>query len=441
MKSTINLSKKTGLFVLMIFLSSALNAATYTTLNNGAWDDVTNVWSLDGVTPCGCTPGANTLGNDVIVNHNLTVPYNLYFNSSNVVIAANKTVSGPIILNVWNTNLDVFGTLDLSRYIGSDLTVTTFHPGSIMFLTNRLAMNFGVLNLDGGLISMSGGNFLVASGATVNVYNGSRVYAANGNIQNDGNINLQAGSCMTAKGNWKNNASGVVAGGGSATTEIGNIQNNGTWDPAIIWCSAGTDTGMPSPENCVGALGVCNGISLPVELTDFSAEFTGDAVLITWTTVSEVNNDHFVVMHSSNGRDWFAIGEVDGMGTTTEKQNYELEHYDMVSGVNYYQLIQVDMDGRENYTDIVSVNVRSNQEELVVYPNPATAFSTIKIKNVGDASGTVSVLNLSGRSVAQTDIHPWSNTVEINLPQLSPGVYIISVEQSGEIRTKKLIVQ
>ena len=74
MKSTVLNPKKLFSFLIGLFIIGSLNAATYTTMNSGDWNDVVNVWSLDGgLTPCGCTPGGTSSGNDIEVNHPLTL--------------------------------------------------------------------------------------------------------------------------------------------------------------------------------------------------------------------------------------------------------------------------------------------------------------------------------------------------------------------------------
>lgn len=441
MKTIVNyFSKNSLILAIVLLITSTSQAATYSTLTNGNWNDVTNVWSLDGITPCGCTPATPSGVNDIILNHNITMSYNLVFNGGNFIISPGASLTGPFNINIWNANMDVFGNLSIAKYNQNFSTNVTLHPGAIMSLTNRFVLEDGNFTMDGALIYMASGNFDIFDVGSFYVTNASRVNIANGNITNNGYILLETGSCMTSNGNWKNEVTGTVSGGGSATTNVGNIQNSGIWDVALLWCSAGSDFGMPSPEDCAGALGVCNGIQLPVELAGFSAQFMDGFVLISWETVSETNNDYFIVLRSSNGVDWKEVDRIDGAGTTTNTQHYETEDVDFTNGVNYYQLVQVDFDGRENYSEVISVRTKLMEADPVVYPNPAVTGSNVRIENLDNSYGKVSLLDLSGHSVSEVEIQAYSNRAEITIPQVSPGIYLLVIEQNGETKQLKLMV-
>lgn len=442
MISTTKSPAKIGLIIGMIFMTAQIKAATYSTLTDGNWNDVTAVWSLDGVTPCACTPGASSAGNDIIVNNNLVMNYNLVFNAgSNITFAPGSSLNGPFNINIWNANLDIFGNLSLSRYTQDFNTNVVMHPGAIMTLGNRYVLADGIFTMDGALLYMTGGNFENKLNGSFFATNASRVNVAVGNIDNDGFIFIEAGSCMTANGNWKNNATGTVSGSGSVTTNVGNIQNDGIWDVALLWCSAGSDFGMPSPENCAGAMTTCNGIALPVDLISFAAAFQEDYVNVSWATASETDNDHFVVLHSMDGKDWNEVALIDGMGNSSELKEYSIQHFDYKSGINYYQLVQVDFDGRENYSDVVSVKANHEDDQLLVYPNPAISGSSVTVKNIGSAGGTLFILNTSGRTVKQIPFSAFTDVLNIELYDLTPGIYLLSAELSDKSKMGKLIIK
>lgn len=44
-------------------------STTYTTIANGSWDNTTDVWSTDSVSPCLCYSGMDISGDEVIVDH------------------------------------------------------------------------------------------------------------------------------------------------------------------------------------------------------------------------------------------------------------------------------------------------------------------------------------------------------------------------------------
>jgi hypothetical protein len=56
----------------------AATSQTYYTLTSGNWNNTTNVWSLNGTTPCGCFPGNTLVSDTLYVSHplNLTAHIN-----------------------------------------------------------------------------------------------------------------------------------------------------------------------------------------------------------------------------------------------------------------------------------------------------------------------------------------------------------------------------
>ena len=61
---------------------------------------------------------------------------------------------------------------------------------------------------------------------------------------------------------------------------------------------------------------------VPVELTSFIATANGKEVILSWATATELNNLGFEIQRSSDAREFYSVGFVDGHGTTTEPQNY-----------------------------------------------------------------------------------------------------------------------
>lgn len=97
--------------------------------------------------------------------------------------------------------------------------------------------------------------------------------------------------------------------------------------------------------------------TLPVELLSFKGKATSQSVELLWTTASELRNDRFEIMRSSDTHSWQEIGRVSGAGTTTLPRVYEFVDADPLIGTNYYKLRQVDTDGGYEDSPIISVDV------------------------------------------------------------------------------------
>ncbi len=217
---------------------------------------------------------------------------------------------------------------------------------------------------------------------------------------------------------------------------------------------AGSGTGSISATIKPGSLspvtfGSVGGVNpLPVELVSFIAEELNGDVLLDWTTASEIDNDFFEIQRSENGKDFEAIGTVEGNGTVNELMNYDFTDTNPLFGVSYYRLRQVDFDGAFEYSRVVSVNVtgEDNQISASVYPNPTvtddirlsvrTTNTENKIKvKLYDMFGKVYMSEVYEPSYFSTDRKVIPNE------SLDSGLYIFIIEQAGQKFTKKVIVK
>ena len=103
--------------------------------------------------------------------------------------------------------------------------------------------------------------------------------------------------------------------------------------------------------NDVGTPGFRAGGALPVELSHFRPERNKDtgAVVITWSTQSELNNAGFFIKRSQQRDGEFKVINatmIQGAGTTSEKQFYTYEDTTAQPNVvYYYQIEDVSLDG------------------------------------------------------------------------------------------------
>lgn len=427
--------------VIIITFFSAQNskAAVYTTMNNGPWSDVTNVWSTDGgVTPCGCTPGSPSGFTWITINHDITTDVNIVLGGGSFTINATGTLIGGHNITGWNTNVNIYGFASIGKWTQTTSLNTTMHPGAILFTSGAFKMIDGTFTMDGALVNSGGLD--IGGPAVMSLTNSSRFFVVSGNAVNDGLLNIGPASCMASNGNWKNNASGTVAGSGSLNSG-GNLQNSGTFGMAISWCATGAGLGLPTAEDCATSDAICNAITLPVELVHFTAEAVEkDYIELNWETASENNSSHFIVVSSQDGNSWEEVGTVDAAGTSTETNYYSFEDYKVQYGVTYYKLIQVDNDNREYESDVVSVSVEGADVEIGIYPNPIRNNEVLTITNLEESAGQINILNISGQIISSQAIDGSIASAKVQLSNFNPGIYFVNVEQLGTFKTKRLVI-
>lgn len=426
-------------FFSIVLLSVNAKAITYTTMNNGTWNDIVNVWSTDGgVTPCGCTPGTPIGLNNIVVNHSVTATTNLVFNAGTVTVNPSGAILGGNNINTWSTTIDIHGYLDIAKWAQGTASNVTLHPSAIITASGKLSVVDGLLNLNGALINAGG--FEIAGPGALTLINSSRFFNTSGNGINNGTINIDATSCLSTNGNFRNNASGVFNGTG-AINSGGNIQNNGTFSINVAWCANGTGLGMPTAEDCPTATTICGAITLPVELSKFTAEaIDKDYIQLEWTTLSENNSSHFLIMSSKDGQNWKEIGSVNAAGNSVETIDYSFEDYNVTYGNTYYKLVQFDIDNREFESDVVAVYVEGEEIEIGMYPNPIRNNNTLTISNLEESTGTIGIYNMNGQLIDSLDIDGSMTSAQLIINNLQPGIYLVNVHQLGSIKTKRLVI-
>lgn len=170
-------------------------------------------------------------------------------------------------------------------------------------------------------------------------------------------------------------------------------------------------------------------LSLPVELLHFDANKQDDNVLVSWTTISEHNNDFFTIEKSNNAIDFVPIGFSDAAGNSNMEINYKFTDAEPTPGLNYYRLKQTDFDGSYTYSRIVKVYFEESiLPELNIFPNPATENLNINI-NTQFSDGFVTITDVKGAVLYNEKISSSSENYSnmINIGNFPNGMYLIKV--------------
>lgn len=100
-----------------------------------------------------------------------------------------------------------------------------------------------------------------------------------------------------------------------------------------VFTASATYKGTDFPT-IISAGGVQGSGFLPVELTEFRVSLLGGEVLLEWATASETGNEAFLIEHSFDGRNFEAIGEIAGNGTTQAANEYRFIHPKASPGIH-----------------------------------------------------------------------------------------------------------
>lgn len=177
-------------------------------------------------------------------------------------------------------------------------------------------------------------------------------------------------------------------------------------------------------------------LPLPVELTRFSGQKSGDEALLTWTVAQERDNDYFTIERSADGQHFDYAGQVKSEGNTTVPRNYSFADKRPFSDVNYYRLKQTDLDGKTTQSSVVTVDM-GDARYLDIFPNPAG--ESITIKN-SFAEGSVTLIDATGKIVLSKNISNGSKTGNntLMISHLPEGMYWVKLIADNQVLEGKL---
>jgi photosystem II stability/assembly factor-like uncharacterized protein len=197
-----------------------------------------------------------------------------------------------------------------------------------------------------------------------------------------------------------------------------------------------------------GTIAMFTDNTVPVELTSFSANVTGNNVSLKWSTATETNNSGFQVERrkTQNERieEWVNLGFVDGHGTSTVQHSYLFNDQNLSVGKYLYRIKQIDFDGSFEYFELTSeVTVESpNTFSLSQnYPNPFNPTTLIKFSIPVKGNVTLKVYDIIGNEVATLiNENKDAGTFEVNFSaeDLSSGIYLYQLKSTNFIETRKM---
>ena len=204
--------------------------------------------------------------------------------------------------------------------------------------------------------------------------------------------------------------------------------------------------------------------SLPVELTDFTAECQAGAVLLKWMTESETENLGFVLeKRILETGSWLPVADyrtdkaLQGHGSTSEKHEYHYTDKAVTPGTTYrYRMADVDYGGKVTWHKEVEVKVEAEIAKIpaefglqAAYPNPFNANTTIKYDLSQPAQVRITIYDVTGCKIRDlVDNHQeagyhtvgWDARDE-NGSSVGTGIYfnIIQAEQFQKVHKMVLI--
>ncbi|AQG78226.1 ice-binding family protein [Spirosoma montaniterrae] len=309
--------------------------------------------------------------------------------------------------------------LTCDRVVAAELGGQTLTPGvSCQNTASPTTLN-GTLTLSGS------GIFIVKLSSALTTATSSNIALTNGATAN--NVFFQvdgaftAGTSSSLQGTFLVNGAIVLATGAS-------LNGRGLSIGGAITLNANTVTNVAAP--------------LPVSLVSFTAQPQANRTVdIAWTTSLETNNRGFVVERSKDLQLFVKVGEVGEIAANSSAlKNYKLTDQTPYVGTSYYRLKQTDLNGKMTIYPAVSVVLRD--DAYGIFPNPALGDGRFALRIDEPETAKLGFFSVDGRilPLQRTGIQS-GNLLLKTTDKLSAGVYILTVEERGQVRQHRLVVE
>lgn len=469
-----------------------LYAQNYNSVNSGAWTTATNWNNLSGWGPA--TPPLTYTSGTINVNHNMTISSAASFGGTGFNVAAAATitananftfangtsnVNGTINVNgnfsVTNGTTNIYGTVTATGnlqvsggatvnvygtlYISGNATINAnlvIHPGGKVVVEGSVTVQnsnyltigtsaapppYADMVIYQNLIQQSSGDVTInrngrlavfgnvtdsgGGGTFMRVNNGGQVYIHGNITYSGGGSFVQNNNTTNPYGLYVNGTASSTGGGGSITSNIGDQNTMFTTNPAFAsWVAS-----QPNSP-------------LPVTLLSFNLRKADERkVVAEWSTSAETDFDYFELERSADGASFHVIGRIQGAGYNTQTVHwYSFTDTDPLSGINYYRLKAVDLNGSYEYFNVLSITVNASRS-FVLYPNPANGEAVKAHLNFEPSSDDlITVRDVAGQVIfRQRAILLHNNSVLTE--GLKPGVYMVTYQSKDFTRTERLIVK
>ena len=253
------------------------------------------------------------------------------------------------------------------------------------------------------LYRIDGGSWNLLS----NALNWCGLYASCGSHTLYGDDGINSGDCRDHDDDW-----------GSASVKMTNLSGN-VLEIRVEIINSATDE-IIRLDNLM----VQGEIILPVTLVSFDLSTFQSIVTLSWATISENNNDHFLIERKSSSSQaaWEAIAMVNGAGSSQVINQYHYEDRQPPLGQLLYRLKQVDFDGLYQYSEIKQVMVHSSKN---LFPNPAKDIVYVPLGPETAIPNLIALYTVNGAEIC-LEYQKINNYIALNTSELANGFYFFN---------------
>ncbi len=210
-------------------------------------------------------------------------------------------------------------------------------------------------------------------------------------------------------------------------------------DNSIVYKGSNGDLKGPAYADINTGSGFVSLSILPVQFLSFNTHKANGKIKLTWSTDNEINNSHFNIEKSVDGKSWQVIGMV------FAKESGNVNSYEFIDGSkqesnSYYRIQQVDRDGAVSYSRVQVIREQQVQNLANIY-SPAKNSVRVKFEAPVSSSVEVRVFNANGQMMGSKSASLSSTSVDLTMNNIRNGAYVVQVlDQNGLIESRKIVL-
>lgn len=226
----------------------------------------------------------------------------------------------------------------------------------------------------------------------------------------------------------------IINGAGDATQNYLQINNTVVWNG---------DDGT-YVEDSPGGVTYEEGEPLPIELLSFNVFSNNErGAEVSWSTLSELNNDYFSILRSTDGETFTEVARVPGAGTVNEPQHYTFVDHRPLAGLSFYQLMQTDFDGQfEKFKIKQFQNGVIDLVRTTVYPNPT--YGQIMIAGDQWLTYDAELMEITGKRILSIEnklLRTITEDVNQLLGNTKRGTYYLRLTSDVRTTTHRILLR
>ncbi|HKP32316.1 MAG TPA: FG-GAP-like repeat-containing protein [Chitinophagaceae bacterium] len=179
------------------------------------------------------------------------------------------------------------------------------------------------------------------------------------------------------------------------------------------------------------------GSFLPIKLESFNVLKRGAQVEVSWKTSQEINVDYFTVEYSLDGLNFKSIQQVGHKGSAARGADYAYMHPTPVKGIQYYRLVEYDIDGSETIFPIKSIRFDGLTKPVEIYPNEVIDRVTAYF-NAGEFT-RVQLIDQVGRVLESRTIGNRDLQISVPMRRYTPGIYYLKFIGQQNFTTERIL--